>query len=101
MKNYDMLGFQSSMYNPSILHRYYNYRRRYVKPDQTKTDVKVDRPKRTFKYGLEVPKSWKSVVRIDFNSINSNWKNTVKKGAGALVFHQFFDFKSPNYKHPK
>ena len=56
--------------------------------------------KRTFKHGLEVPKNWKDIKRIDNSAGNTPWQNAVKKEAAALIMHNFFDFKTPDYKPP-
>ena len=60
------------MNNPSIPHRPNEHRRCYTKTNKTKTDVKVDRHKQIFEYGLEIPKSWKSVVRINLDTDNTS-----------------------------
>ena len=97
MKHCDMQVFISSTYDSSPSQQQNRHRRRYAKPNQNRIKVKVDRPKGTFKYGLEVPKSWKSVIVIDRATHNTYWHDTVKKEVGTFVFHQCFDSKSPNY----
>ena len=58
----------------------------YANPNQTKNKVKVDRPKETFKYGIEVPKSWSSFIRIDGAAQNTSWQDAVKKEMRTLFF---------------
>ena len=53
------------MYVPSPQQKLTRRRSYYAKPNQTKPHVKVNMPKCTFKYEIEVPKSWKSIIRID------------------------------------
>ena len=51
-----------------------------------------------FKFGLEVPKSWKDILRIDDEAGNMNCKNFVAKEIAALIHHKCFDFKCPDFK---
>ena len=58
-------------------------------------------PKRkTFKHGLEVPRTWNDIVRIDTEAKNRLWQKTVEEDDMALIEHGCFDFKTPNYKPP-
>ena len=59
---------------------------------------KPPRGKRTFKYGFEVPKSWKDIIRIDTAANNTRWQDAVTKEVGALIMHHCFDFKSADFK---
>ncbi len=54
--------------------------------------------KRTFKHGLEVPKNWKDIKRIDDSAGNTRWQNAVEKEVAALIMHNCFDFKTPDFK---
>ena len=54
--------------------------------------------KRTFKHGLEVPKNWKDIKRIDDSAGNTRWQDAVEKEVAALIMHNCFDFKTPDYK---
>ena len=40
-------------------------------------------------------------MRIDKAANNSKWQDAIAKEVGALVQHQCFVFKSPDYKAPK
>ena len=53
-------------------------------------------PKRTFKFGFEVHKTWKDIIRIDDEVIKKHWKSAVAKEISALIHHTCFDFKSPD-----
>ena len=57
-------------------------------------------PKRigTFKYGLEVPRNWKDLLRIDTEAGNRKWQEAVENEVAALIMHGCFDFKPPDYK---
>ena len=51
--------------------------------------------KRTFNFGVEVPKTWKGIIRIDDVPGATLWQDTVKMESFALIFHGCFDFKPP------
>ena len=87
MKHCNMQGFTSSTYDSSPPQQQKRHKRRYIKHNQAEAKVKVDRTKGTFKYGLEVPKYWKSIIMIDRDIRNNSWQDAVKKDVGALVFH--------------
>ena len=53
---------------------------------------------RPFKYGFEVPQNWKDIIRLDTANGNRKWQDAVEKEVAALLFHECFDFKSPDYK---
>ena len=57
--------------------------------------------KATFKYGIEVPKNWKDIVRIDAAAGNTKWQDSVKKEVGALIQHGCFKFMPKDFKPPK
>ena len=44
--------------------------------------------KRNFKFGFEVPKNWKDILRLDGATGNTLWQDAVKKEIAALIFHQ-------------
>ena len=75
MKRCDVQGFHSFVYDSSTPQKSTNHIRRYAKPNQAESEVKVkvDKHKITFKYGLEVSKYWKIVARIDLVAGNNNW----------------------------
>jgi hypothetical protein len=51
-----------------------------------------------FKYGLEIPKKWLDVIRIDAKSKNTKWQDAIHKEVAALLLHKCFDFRSPDFK---
>ena len=51
-----------------------------------------------FKYGLEVPKKWSDVLRLDKHAGDTKWQDAVVKEVASLLHHQCFDFKSPDFK---
>ena len=53
---------------------------------------------RTHKFGFELPKTWRDIIRIDTAAGNNKWKEAIEKEIAALLFHECFEFKSPNYK---
>ena len=55
---------------------------------------------KTFKHGLEVPRNWKDIVRIDAEAGNRRWQDAVEQEVDALIMHGCFDFKTPNYNLP-
>ena len=54
--------------------------------------------KRNFKHGLKVPKNWKDIKRIDGSAGNTRLQNAVEKEVAALIMHNCFDLKTPDYK---
>ena len=62
--------------------------------------LKDELPKgrRSFKFGLEVPRSWKDIVRLDTAENNRSWQDAIEKEIAALIYHQCFEFKSPEFK---
>ena len=64
----------------------------------SKKSSKSSRSQRNFKHGLEVPRSWKDVVRIDAEAENRSWQEVIEKEIGALITHDCFYFKTPNFK---
>ena len=98
-----MDGFRAETYHPTLKKVRY---RRSVKARhlaEHTEEKKKNEPisNRTFKYGFEVPKSWKDILRIDKAAGNTLWQDAVKKEVGALIQHQCFDFRSPDYKPSK
>ena len=58
----------------------------------------VTKKRRAFKFGLEVPKYWKDILRIDDEAGNMHWENAVANEITALIHHKCFDFKFPDFK---
>ena len=61
----------------------------------------LDRTKRSFKFGLEIPRNWRDILRIDEAAGNTPWKDGAENKADALIHLKCFTFKSPNFKSPK
>ena len=101
MRKVDSKGFNSSSYNPTScqisLERTVCARRGETKASKKKKN-KSTRGQRTFKHGLEAPRSWKDVVRIDAEAGNRSWQEAIEKEIGVLIMHDCFDFKTPNFK---
>ncbi|GFH61248.1 hypothetical protein CTEN210_17724 [Chaetoceros tenuissimus] len=54
-----------------------------------------------FEYGIEVPRNWEDVIRIDTENGNRDWQEAVEKEIGALLNFHCFDIKPKDYKLPK
>ena len=65
------------------------------------TKAFVPNYKRTFKFIVEDPKTWKDSIRINDATCATLWQDDVKKEVSALVFHECFDFKSMSSKPPE
>ena len=74
MKKVDLSFIESSTYDPVISKK---ARRQHVKwARQAQAEKPIPVPpigKRIFKHGLEVPKSWKGIKRIDGDAGNTHW----------------------------
>ena len=93
-------GLESSTYDPSPK---IARSRRAKRARRAQAEARIPDPpkgKRNFKYGLEVPKNWMDIKRLDAVAGNTRWQQAVEKEVGALVMHQCFDFKTPDYKPP-
>ena len=90
-------GFQSRTFaSPDQLAVSHPYKRiRRIQPLQTKNKRKS---KRTFKYGLEVPRTWKDVVRLDNQAGDGRWQETIRQEVDALIKHDCFDLRTRDYK---
>ena len=47
---------------------------------------------------IEVPKNWKDIIRIDEAAGNDMWQDSVEKYISTLMYHEYFDFKYPDYE---
>jgi hypothetical protein len=102
MRKSNQLGFETSSDFPSKTRR--SRKATIAATSRSRDEESTPQPstkKREYKYGLEVPKSWKDILRIDKAAGNTTWQDAVSKEVGALIQHQCFDFKSPDYKPPK
>ena len=77
-----------------------NRYKRVCRATTTASNVRAKREAKTFKHGLEVPRNWKDIVRIDAEAGNRLWQEAIEQEFNALVMHGCFDFKTPNYKPP-
>lgn len=59
--------------------------------------IKGQRTKK-FEYGIEVPRNWEDVIRIDTENGDRGWQKAVEKEIGALLNFHCFDIKPKNYK---
>ena len=66
--------------------------------DRAQEKATEGKSKRTFKYGLEVPNHLKDILRIDTAAGDRKWQDAIEKEVAALVMHDCFDFKSPDFK---
>ena len=82
LRRVDFQGFNSSTSEITScrisLDRILRVRRGESKASKKKKS-KSSGPKRTFKHGLEVPRSWKDVVHIDAEAGNRNWQKAIEK----------------------
>jgi hypothetical protein len=69
-----------------------------IRRQKKKKPGRNNRQQGTFKYGLEVPRTWKDVLRIDKAAGNKKWQEAVMKEIAALIHHQCFEFKSAKFK---
>ena len=53
-----------------------------------------------FKYGVEVPREWADVVRLDRASGSREWHFAVEKEMASLIQHNCFDFKHHGWTPP-
>ena len=94
------LGYSATTYNPSPKKSRSRRSRLRTEEERVRDAVPFAKCRRTFKYGLEVPKSWKDIQRIDDAAGNTKWQDAVAKEVAALILHQCFDFKPPGYNPP-
>ena len=99
LRRSSFFGFQSTSFEPTPKKR---RSRRYTPTFMHKMAIDEPLPndRRTFKFGLEVPRNWKDILRLDAVAGNRAWQGAVEKEIAALIFHDCFDFKSPDYKPP-
>ena len=73
-----MLGFESATFDLCLKVRRSRRSRRYSKDKKVHGQVLPKKPTlpkkvRPFKFGIEVPKTWKDVLRIDSDAGNRPW----------------------------
>ena len=97
LRRVHFFGFESTTYRPSKKKN----SRRAKRARRAMTDSPVPSKKaskRVLKYGLEVPRSWKDILRIDAENKNRAWRDAVEKEVGALLLLGCFDFRAPDFK---
>lgn len=102
MRKSNCFGFSSSTFNsaPARNQKRFTRRERIQLRRVDKKALPNTKSKREFKYGIEIPRSWKDILRLDSAANNTLWQDAVKKEIGALIQHQCFDFKPPGFKPP-
>ena len=106
LRKSNCFGFESSTYNSAPTGRDLSQpirrtrRERIALRRAEKQDLPNTKSKREFKYGIEVPRSWKDLIRLDTTANNRKWQDAVEKEVSALIQHQCFDFKPPGFKPP-
>ena len=101
MKKVDFNYIESSTYDPVVSKKARRHVVKRARRAQAGKPIPVPpKGKRTFKHGLEVPKNWKDIKRIDDAAGNTRWQDAVEKEVAALIMHKCFDFKTPDYKPP-
>ena len=81
MKRVAFQELEASSYEPNPSKKALSRRaKRHCRRTQAKEAIhKPPKGKRTFKYGLEVPKTWKDIIRIDSAAGNTRWQQAVEK----------------------
>ena len=88
-------GFTSSSFDPSPENKTSSrslsnkQRKRFRK---TEKNAARHKRKAEFKYGIELPRNWQDILRIDKANGNTNWQDAVKKEVAALIQHGCFEF---------
>ena len=99
----DILGFEATTFNPVPSNKK-RRSRRYAKAAKITKEAgnagSGQRRKRAFKFGIEVPKTWADILRLDAAAGNTKWQAAVHKEVAALIHHRCFDFHSPDFKPP-
>ena len=96
-------GFNSRYYTPKPTAPLLHCRRvANSKKEKQRRNVKkkatTNKQMGNFKYGIEVPKKWSDVLRLDKAAGDSKWQDAIAKEIASLLFHECFDFKSPDFK---
>ena len=94
-------GFVTTTFNPFPTFKRIRscwYAQNYGTPPGTSHKAYGTKKGRTFKFGLEVSKTWKDIIRIDDEASNKHWKNAVAKEITAFIHHKCVDFKSLDFK---
>ena len=81
------LGYTATTYNPSPKKTRSRRSKLRTEEARVRDAVPFAKCRRTFKYGLEVPKSWKDIMRIDDAAKNTKWQDVVAKEVAALILH--------------
>ncbi len=96
LRRTSFLGFDSKSFVPNPTSRrtgWFNMsgkQRAKVRRAEMKENKKTSRNE--IKYGIEVPKNWDDIRRIDADAGNTNWADAVSKEVAALIQHECFKF---------
>ena len=60
-----------------------------------------DKTKRSFKFGIYIPRYWSDLLRINEAVGNTIWRYGDEKKIATLIHHKCFAFKYPNFKLSK
>ena len=104
LRRTDILGFETATFNPAPP----NKKKRSCRYAHAAETVKGAgnaapagrRKKRVFKFGIEIPKTWDDILRLDGAASNKKWQAAVHKEVAALIHHDCFDFHSPDFRPP-
>ena len=97
IKKVDFSFIESTTYNPVVSKKASRQHVKQARLAQAKKPIPVPpMKKKTFKHGLEVPKNWKDIKRIDYTAGNNRWQDAVEKEFASLIMHKYFDFKTPD-----
>ena len=69
-------------------------------PSKRKLTASNNKQMGNFKYGIEVPRKWADVVRLDRANGSLEWQLAVEKKMSSLIKHNCFDFKHPGWTPP-
>ena len=104
LRHSDLLGVEVTIFNPVPTFKKLQSRC-YAQNNRTPagTSHKAPGPKkrRTFKFDLEVPKTWKDRIRINDTANNKHCHNAVANEIYDLIHHTCSDFKYPDFKPSK
>ena len=86
------------------LHRLYNFSLdaddniKYER--RTRKKKFKNKPKRTMKYGIQVPRNVKEAILLDEKNGNSYWQDAIKTEMDALIEMDCFQFREKGFDDP-
>ena len=75
-----------------------NHKQKVAMRRAQKAKGKAKKTRNEFKYGIEVPRSWRDIIRIDTENGNTKWQDSVTKEVAALINHGCFQFMPRDFK---